>query len=89
MDYASIMVKARINELCKQRGITSAYQLQHALALKSPNQAIQWFNDELSGISFATMDKLCDFFECEPGDLFKREPELESQRTRAAKKTRK
>lgn len=87
MNYSQIMVKARINELCKERGILSAYQLQHALALKSPTQAIQWFNDELSSISFATIDRLCEFFDCEPGDLFVREPELEKlQQTKKSKR---
>lgn len=36
-------------------------------------------NNETISIHFATLDKLCELFECEPGDIIVRKQHLEKE----------
>lgn len=64
------MIKLRIDELLKEQN-KSKYAL-----VKTLNSNYTVINDMIAnkktGINFDTLDKLCDFFECEPKDLFER-----------------
>ncbi len=51
-----------------RKGITSGYQLQKAMNIQ-PAQAYKWFNNDLKMIDVASLDKLCEFFDCVPSDL--------------------
>ena len=62
------MVKIRIQELAKEKGITTAYQLQKEMNIH-PSLAAKWFRNNLSSISFASLDALCVFFDCQINDL--------------------
>jgi putative transcriptional regulator len=35
----------------------------------SPQAFSKWVNNEVRSYSDEVLDKLCDFFECEPGDI--------------------
>lgn len=65
------MIKLRIEELLKERG-KSKYWLVKKLQTNYTviNKMIEY---KITGINFETMDKLCNIFECSPGDLFKKE----------------
>jgi DNA-binding Xre family transcriptional regulator len=74
------MVKTRIGELARAAGITKAYHLQTKLGVAA-SMAARLFNDEAQGLDFSTIDRLCEFFGCEPGDLFVREVMVRPKRT--------
>lgn len=65
------VIAFRISELAKQKGLTSAYQLQMAMNVP-PNTAHRWWKGEMRNIDVDSLDRLCAFFECEPGDIIKR-----------------
>lgn len=54
------------------RGITTAYQLQKTLEVQ-PSVAARLWRGEMAMIALATVERLCDKLECEPGDLIVRE----------------
>jgi len=62
------MIKIHISQVAEQRGITTAYQLQKALALP-PSMAARLWKGELEKVATSTLDKLCHALECQPGDL--------------------
>ncbi len=62
-------MKAKINELSKAVGITTAYQLQKKTDL-SPSQAARLYKDEVEAISISVLEKLCDALKCSPNDIF-------------------
>jgi putative transcriptional regulator len=62
-------MKAKINELSKAVGITTAYQLQKKTDL-SPSQAARLYRDEVEAISISVLEKLCDALKCSPNDIF-------------------
>lgn len=62
------MIKIRIQEVAKEKGITTAYQLQKAMSLP-PSLAAKWFRNNLTSISFNSLDMLCEFFDCQVNDL--------------------
>jgi DNA-binding Xre family transcriptional regulator len=65
------MVKTRIGELARAAGIEKPYHFQQQIGL-SPTTAYRLFNDEGAGLENETIDRLCEFFGCEPGELFVR-----------------
>lgn len=58
--------KMQLNELAKQVGITP----QNLSVLKT---------GRAKAIRFATLDKLCEVLECQPGDLLEFSPEAEPE----------
>jgi putative transcriptional regulator len=62
------MIRIHISQVAEQRGITTAYQLQKALALP-PSMAARLWKGELGKVATSTLDKLCEAFDCQPGDL--------------------
>lgn len=70
-------VRSNIQDLCAARDITSGYQLQHRLGLRSPTVAQALFDATFTRISLETMARLCAGLECGPGDLFTFEAEPE------------
>lgn len=69
------MLRKRIRERCNKKGITSGYQLMHALGIKSPTVAQALYNETFTRMSDETLTKLCIALECQPGDLFEFVPE--------------
>lgn len=63
------MVKTRIGELARAAGYEKPHHFQRASGL-APATAYRLYNDEAQGIDLATIDFLCGFFGCGPGDLF-------------------
>lgn len=64
-----IMIKIKIKEMAKARGIKNAHRLQLAANL-SPAAAARFWKAEIEKISMGTLDRLCMALECQPGDLF-------------------
>lgn len=64
-------IVSNIKTLCAAREITSGYQLQHRLGLKSPTVAQSLFDETFTRLSLATIGKLCAGLDCQPGDLFR------------------
>lgn len=65
-------IKVKIRELAEKRGINTAYQLKIRASL-APSTASRCFRNELTLITFDTLDKLCDALDCEPSDLLVRQ----------------
>jgi DNA-binding Xre family transcriptional regulator len=63
------MLKLRIKELAKSRGITHLYS---HLVQKKISTKVAWklTNDKATQLSLKNTQKLCDIFKCEPNDLF-------------------
>lgn len=58
--------KVRAKELAEAIGITQA----NLSLLKS---------GKVKGIKFATLDAICDYLQCQPGDLLEHQPEVEPE----------
>lgn len=71
----------RIRELAVKKGLTTAYQLQMAMNIP-PNTASRWWRGEFKHIETETLERLCEFFDCKPGDIIVREKE-EKRTTRS------
>lgn len=61
-------MRLRIDEILKQKG-KSKYWLYIQLGLSYQNFN-KIYNNETTGIKFATLQALCDILECAPNDLF-------------------
>jgi putative transcriptional regulator len=62
-------IKLKVQEIAKEKGIESGYQLHKIAGLKPPT-AYRLFRNEAKQISLETLEKICFALECEPGDLF-------------------
>ena len=62
------IMRLRIDEILKQKG-KSKYWLYIQLGLSYQNFN-KIYNNQTSGIKFATLQALCDILECTPNDLF-------------------
>ena len=62
------IMRLRIDEILKQKG-KSKYRLYIQLGLSYQNFN-KIYNNQTSGIKFATLQALCDILECTPNDLF-------------------
>ncbi len=78
------MVKTRIGDLAREAGITKAYHLQQKLGVAA-SMASRLFKDEVHGLDLHTVDRLCEFFGCAPGDLFVRVVTPSPKRARVGK----
>lgn len=66
------MIIFRIRELAEQKGLHTAYQLHMAMNIP-PMTARRWWNSEgVRSLDADSLEKLCEFFGCEPGDIIKR-----------------
>lgn len=63
------MIKTRIQQLCEENDIKTAYQLQKAAEL-SPSMASRLFKDDVEMIALRTIESLCNALKCEPKDIF-------------------
>lgn len=66
------MIKFKIREVAKKRGITSAYQLQKAMGIHPGAASRLWSRAE--GLNFKTLDAICQALDCDPGELFEFKP---------------
>ena len=77
------MIKTRIQEIAKENGIETAYQLQKATLL-SPSMAARLFKDDIEMIALRTIESLCNTLNCQPADLFiykSKKPKSERKKT--------
>jgi excisionase family DNA binding protein len=63
------MIKIKLQETARTRGLTTAYTLQKALNC-SPTMASRLWNERFKQIGIETIGSLCDLFDCQPNDLF-------------------
>ena len=63
------MIKTRIQQLAKEKGIVTAYGLGKAANLP-PSMAARLFKDEVEMIALRTIESLCNALQCQPNDLF-------------------
>lgn len=62
------MIKSRLHILMGENKIKSINRLSIETGL-SRRTLTRLYNDEANQIDLRTMETLCDFFECAPGDL--------------------
>jgi putative transcriptional regulator len=65
------MIKLQINELLVDRSHYWLAQTTHIAHSTIRNLA----SHRSQGLKYATLDKLCDAFNCQPGDLLRKVPE--------------
>lgn len=64
------MIKLRIEQLLQEQGKSKYWLVKK---LESNYTVInRMLANETTSISFETLDKLCEVFHCQPGDLFTR-----------------
>ncbi len=66
------MIVFRIRELAEEKGLKTAYQLQMAMNIPPSAASRWWKNTQMKHIDSDSLDRLCEFFACEPGDIIKR-----------------
>lgn len=62
------MIETNVQEIARQRGMTTAYQLQKALDI-SPSVAAKLWSDDFELISRVSLDRLCSVLQATPGEL--------------------
>jgi DNA-binding Xre family transcriptional regulator len=64
------MLKTRIRELAKERGIITPYDL-HKVTGFTRSMAARLLRDlPMASIKFSTIETLCIGLKCQPGDIF-------------------
>lgn len=66
------MISIRLKELAEAKGFNQS-QLQRQTGLTMGLVRRYWFNDT-EEIKLSALEKLCDFLDCDPGDLIQRAP---------------
>ncbi len=61
-------IKSKIKEVAEKNGITSSYYLQQKLGV-APTVAVRLWRDEVTRFSVEILEKLCEEFNCQVGDL--------------------
>jgi putative transcriptional regulator len=61
-------VKSNLHVLMGKKKIKSINQLANETGISRPTLT-RIYNDEMDRIELLTIQKLCDFFDCHPGDL--------------------
>jgi DNA-binding Xre family transcriptional regulator len=61
--------KINIKPLAAARDIHKAHTLQNQMRI-SPSKAARLWKGDMVKIEIATINELCSFFKCTPGDLF-------------------
>ena len=67
------MIKVRLRELAEAKGYTRS-TLSAATHISYPTVLLFW-NDNVKKIDVDILDRLCEFLNCEPGDLIQRVPD--------------
>ncbi|HZS44948.1 MAG TPA: helix-turn-helix transcriptional regulator [Blastocatellia bacterium] len=65
------MIRLRIREAAKAKGIETAYQLQKIADLH-PGHAARLWKGDLTQIGLNTLESLCEALDCDPADLIVR-----------------
>ena len=73
------MIIFRIRQLAEQKGITTAYQLHMAMNIPPMTARRWWKHEEMKYIDASSLERLCEYFSCEPGDIIKRVPNVAAQ----------
>lgn len=63
-----------IREIADKRGIKNAHQLALALGV-ADNAGVRLWNEDFARLDIVTLDRLCRALKCQPGTLFKYEPD--------------
>lgn len=64
------MIHVKIKEILKQKKKSKYWFVKN---MEGGYQALsRLMNNETTSIHFETLEKMCDIFECEPGDLIER-----------------
>lgn len=63
------MIHSKVREVAERNGVKSSYELQHRLAV-APTVALRLWRGEVTRYSLETLNRLCNAFDCQPGDLF-------------------
>ncbi len=77
------MMKIKIAEVAGKNGLKSAYALQKALNI-SPTMASRLWKGEFDKIGIGTLEKLCEYFYCQP-DEFLEYPLAQKSNTQTSK----
>jgi DNA-binding Xre family transcriptional regulator len=64
------MITSHVRKLAERRGIRNALQLSQTLGVSTRTGAKLW-TDEFERIDRVTLDKLCETFGCQPGQILK------------------
>ena len=67
------MIKVRLDVIMAERKVTGR-ELAAAVGITEQNLSLLR-NSKVKGVRFGTLSKICDFLECQPGDLLAYEPE--------------
>lgn len=70
-------IRNKVEELARQRGITSVQKLADESGLNYNTAHALWKN-KINRIDYGTLEKLCIFFQVEPGEILSwdREPQV-------------
>ena len=69
------MVYLRVNELLKEKNKSKYWLVKN---MEGGYQSLSHLiNNETISIHFSTLDKLCELFDCEPGDIIVRSKSLD------------
>lgn len=69
------MVYLRVNELLKEKNRSKYWLVKN---MEGGYQSLSHLiNNETISIHFSTLDKLCELFDCEPGDIIVRSKSLD------------
>jgi putative transcriptional regulator len=63
-----MMIKSRLNVLMGEKKIRSIRQLSEQTGI-SRLSLTNLYDDDGKGIDYKTLDKLCRYFQCQPGDI--------------------
>ncbi len=61
-------IKSKIKEVAEKNGVTSSYVLQKRLDV-APTVAVRLWRDKVTRFSVEILEKLCEEFNCQVGDL--------------------
>jgi putative transcriptional regulator len=78
------MIDFKLMEKLEQADLT-AYRLAQITEIHE-TQIGKLKNGKAKGISFETLDKICEALNCEPGDLLVRKPNNKSRKTKSLTK---
>lgn len=62
------MIKVRIQQIAREKGITSSYQLQKATGWP-PGMCARLWKENWTNAHLGTLNTLCNLFNCSPNDI--------------------
>lgn len=66
------VIKWRVQELARQKGIDSAPQLAKAAGIAPGTATGLWYGRQMR-VDMPTLERICNLLECDPGDVLVRE----------------